>query len=323
MKQEMKESGESNMNRAEVLASAVAQFERRNKFIHGFGYAFKQDQVKKYYYFKLKEDQLHNVFSVTKTVTSIALGIALKRCNLTLDVTLGTLFMETLAHSDPQSMIRLEDLLTMRSGYAWDEQSMHHNKDIHTPWFGRDKLVQQALRRSMDSQPGQRFNYDSLNSHILSAVIHALTGLTTQAFADIHIFKPLGIKHAYWECDADGLAFGGHGLYMTLSELLALGVALNDQEQMIQWVGDSYYKGMKTGMVQVPHRPYSYGYHTWIGVLAKKPYFAAFGFNGQRIICIPDEGVLVTFAKIWPEFGPLDAFFEAWLMAEKEGKKDA
>lgn len=311
------------MNRIEVLESTVDQFKRKNKFIHGFAYALRQDDAKKYHYFGLEEDQLHNVFSITKTVTSVALGMALKEHQRGVDITLGELFKRELAYDDPQSAITLEDLLTMRSGYVWDEQSMHQKKGLDLPWFERSNLVKLALTRPVDGLPGEHFNYDSLNSHILSAVIALLTGMTTQAFVDLYIFKPLGINHAYWECDGDGLAFGGHGLYMTLSELLALGVALNNDEQMIRWVGEPYYLGMKTGLVQVPNRPYAYGYHTWVGNLGHRRYFAAFGFNGQRIICLPDEGVLVTLAKVWPEFGPLDAFFEAWLKAEKEGYKNA
>ena len=75
-------------------------------------------------------------------------------------------------------------------------------------------LVKFILNRPMSSAPGDVFNYDSCNSHLLSAILTKLTGMSALEYAKAKLFGPLGIKDVYWPHDPQGISVGGGGLYL-------------------------------------------------------------------------------------------------------------
>ncbi len=306
------------MTRQKVIEAAIMHFQKRRKKLEGFGYSFEKGKQRALFYNGLSQDQVHMTFSVTKTVTSLALGMCLKELNEKVELTLKAVFKHFLFEDPRVGTIKLHDLLTMSSGFEWDEKEHFKSADLTMPWTHESNLVEYALKRPLNYTPGTVFNYDSLNSHILSGVIKQMTGKSIQDYCTKKLFEPLEMTSAIWELDSMGLGYGGHGLSLTLADLLVLGEALQNKALLNQWVGESYYEGMKKGFFKVPQSNYAYGYHTWIGKLGQQPYFAAFGHGGQRIICLSEGGVLVSFGKIWPEFGPLDRFFEEWLNAESD-----
>lgn len=300
------------MSRNQILEEAILNFKKRRKSLHGFGYHSEDDGADSLYYIDLAKDQLHNVYSVTKTVTAVAVGMALHENQLTVAEELRAIFQYYDLGQKKQGSITVRDLLLMTSGYVWDEKELFSSADSIVE-KNQTSLLKRVLDRHLAHEPGSRYHYDSMNSHILSGVVNEVTGLHLQAYVKSRIFQPLGIESFLWDTDPEGLAFGGYGLYMRLEDMVAFGKALNDEQQMHRWVGEDFYAGMKTGIHMVPYGGYRYGYHTWTGTIGKKSYFAAFGHGGQRIVCLSSGEVLVSLGKIWPEFGPLDKFFAAWL----------
>jgi len=256
--------------------------------------------LEEYPYPGFNESSLSDTWSVTKSVISILVGIALDEGYISsLDEAMVSFFPDrTIANLDSQKeSITLKHLLTMKSGLQWgtsEGSAMLQSSD----W------VQYVLDRPMAHTPGETWNYNSGAVHILSAILNNTIGMTPSAFAEIHLFQPLGIVEYEWMADPQGLDFGGYGLQLTLQDMAKIGfLFLNkgtwDAEQIVSaaWVEDSttaYSTGCERSGLNG-----DYGYLWWI----KSSYnaYCAFGLYGQFICVLPDHNViLVTKSSIMP-----------------------
>jgi CubicO group peptidase (beta-lactamase class C family) len=246
------------------------------------------------------ESTLSNTWSVTKSIISILIGIALEEGYISsLDETMISFFPDrTIANLDSQKeSITLRHLLAMKSGLQWstdDTNIMRQSSD----W------VQYALDRPMSHTPGETWNYNNGAAHILSAILNNSIGMTPSAFAEIHLFQPLGIDEYEWEVDPKGLNSGGRGLQLTLQDMAKIGfLYINngtwDAEQIVssEWVENStkvYSTGCAgAGVVS------EYGHLWWV----KSSYngYCAFGTDGQFVWVFPQHNmVFVTKASRLP-----------------------
>ena len=243
------------------------------------------------YYPPYKQDTKHGLHSVTKSVVSAFVGIAIQEGYIkgvddaVLDFYPGRRFEN---HDALKRSITLEHLLTMSSGLEWDWDKM-----VSTPDW-----VQYTLDQPVVSEPGTEFFYSSGNAHVLSAIIQETSGLNTLDFAQRYLFEPLGISDVRWKTDLEGIAKGGWGMAMTPRDMAKLGyLYLNqgmwDGEQIIpaEWIAASTER-----YVQVPEplEPWDLymGYLWWIH--GDGPY-AAHGTKGQFIYVIPESDLVVVF----------------------------
>jgi CubicO group peptidase (beta-lactamase class C family) len=150
----------------------------------------------------------------------------------------------------------------------------------------------------MSALPGTVWNYNTGSSHLLSAILQEVTGTTTQAFAQAHLFDPLGISNVAWSADQGGITTGGWGLRLTPRDMAKLGyLYLNDGvwdgEQIVPaaWIQDSVERRFQ---VPNPLEPWDlyYGYSWWLHQIG--PY-AAHGRHGQFIYVLPDLDLVVVF----------------------------
>ena len=138
---------------------------------------------------------VHDVASVTKSIMTTLIGIAADQGKLTLDDPLLSFFPDrTIANRDARKeRITVRHLASMTSGLdctaANDEQTLQEMQQ--SPDY-----VQFTLDRKMISEPGQHFVYCSPGMHLLSAILQQATGMTALAFAQQHLFQPLGIDLA-------------------------------------------------------------------------------------------------------------------------------
>ena len=246
------------------------------------------------------ESSLTTTWSITKSVISILVGIALDQGNISsLDETMVSFFPErTIANLDSQKeSITLRHLLTMKSGLQWGTSEISAIRQS-SDW------VQYVLDRPMAHTPGETWNYNSGAVHILSAILNKTIGMTPSAFAEIHLFQPLGIVEYDWLVDPQGLDFGGYGLQLTLQDMAKIGfLFLNngtwDGEQIVSavWVENSttvYSTGCGTAGFHG-----DYGYLWWIR--SSDNGYCAFGLDGQFIWVFPNHNVIfVTKSGIMP-----------------------
>lgn len=241
-----------------------------------------------------------DVRSITKSFISTLIGISLAEKNIpNLDQTILSYFPEYKAHNiDPRkAAITVRDLLTMKSGIAWDEEHEFERLSLSDNW------IQYIFSLPMMDEPGDVFNYSSGVSHILSALIQRVTNTNTLDFAQQGLFSPLGIHRVNWQTDPMSIPLGFSGLSLSVRDLAKLGLLYarhgiwNDRRILMpDYVQDSTRSWSSGGYPDDAE----YGYHWW--VLPSKlhsAYFAA-GYGGQYLWIVPELDLLaVTTAESW------------------------
>lgn len=239
------------------------------------------------YFQEYNETAIHQVYSVTKSIMSCLIGIAVEENLLTVNQTLLSFFSDRVIENldTAKENITVEHLLTMSSGLAWIEA-------IHDSiFFTSEDPVQYLLDRPMDTVPGEIFNYNTGAAHLLSAILQNVTELTTLSYAQEKLFDPLGIENVDWDIDPQGIYFGGHGLSLRPQDMAKFGfLYLNNgtwnAEQIISenWVSTSRTKYNYTA------EAFDYGYLWWL--YPQYDSYSAEGFLGQIIHVFPEYDLI-------------------------------
>ncbi len=243
----------------------------------------------------------HSMQSVTKSVTSILIGIAKDRGKkIVLDGKLTTYLPEykDLISNNGKSEITLEHLLTMKAGLEWNE--LHAPSSLQQMIWSSD-AIKYVLERKLVDPPGQRFFYSSGLSTVLGKILKNTTGSDALQYADEHLFTPLGITDYDWGKTADGSISTGAALFLRPRDMAKLGyLFLKDgawkDRQIVskKWVRESIYPHV-TGD---PISGTGYGYQWWrgttrIGDRDIDAFYAA-GHGGQFIVQIPSLDVITV-----------------------------
>jgi CubicO group peptidase (beta-lactamase class C family) len=235
----------------------------------------------------------HNQASVTKSLMTTLIGIAVDQDQIDLDQTMVSFFPDrTIGNLDERKAnITVRHLVSMRNGM----QSGCEPGDMPTidAMRANPDWVQAALDRPMVAEPGTTFCYDSPGMHILSAILQESTGLTAMEFAQQNLFGPLGIQDAIWDVDPQGYNRGWGDVHLTPESVAKIGYLWLHQgnwngQQIVShdWVLSS----VRRYSTEVGHDS-GYGYGWWIN---DSHYFAA-GRGGQTVRVIPALNmVLVT-----------------------------
>ncbi len=261
-------------------------------------------------------DKLHTLQSVTKSFTSALVGIAISRGEFKgVEEKVLDFFpdIEGIGSMDERkASLRLEDLLTMRTGTDFHERGEGSplSQMMRLPG-GWDKFY---LDRPMLQPPGTGFNYDSGGVILISAMLKSRTGMHAAEYAERFLFGPLGIEKKMWQRNQAGHSHAGGGLALTARDAAKFGLLyLNNgrwgDEQVVpeNWVRES--SRQRVDLAGPGKPPYGYGYLWWI--YAPDPrgktgqdIYAARGRFGQYIIVVPEHDiVVVVFAMSTPGSG--------------------
>ena len=164
---------------------------------------------------------LHNVKSMAKSFTSALAGIAIGAGDLESDrEPIGSLLPEVFAtvHERAKRDITVRDLLTMRSGLEWQEYGPSAVQMTASPDW-----VRFVLERPLIHPPGTHFNYSTGDAQLLAAVLQQATGMTLLDYADLYLFRPLGITQRRWPADPQGITIGGAELALTPRDMAKFG----------------------------------------------------------------------------------------------------
>ncbi|MFT3728164.1 MAG: serine hydrolase [Terricaulis sp.] len=244
---------------------------------------------------------LHDMRSISKSVTSLAWGIAqgrgktppLQTCVLDLYPELSDL------KRDGRERITLEHLLTMSNGLEWNEENYGSplNDEMALYWRGSQARV--TLERRVVAAPGAHFNYCGGNTAIIADLLTRFTDKSLPDFVDEYLFAPLGIDTWSWYRDYRGrpLAFAGlrlrpRDMIRIGRMILANGAADGRQVVPAEWVATSIAPHVATG------DGLNYGYFWWLGSVdalgGTHNYAAGFGNGGQRLFIVPGLGLTVA-----------------------------
>jgi len=244
------------------------------------------------YYNGTRPSRPANVKSVSKSVISALVGIAVDRGHITsLDQPIADFLPEMAGAADDKRAIRIVDLLTMQSGL---ESTSGRN---YGAWVQSRNWVRDAVRRPLLSPPGTEMDYSTGSSHLLSAILTRATKQSTWQFAQEVLATPLGFSLARWPQDPQGIYFGGNDMLMTPRQMVAFGELYLGRGR----VGDArIVPGSYVDASFVPRgqsrwgRDRYYGYGWWIRDLAGHPTFYAWGYGGQFIFVVPTLDLVVT-----------------------------
>ncbi|MDO4357899.1 MAG: serine hydrolase [Clostridia bacterium] len=150
-------------------------------------------------------DSLKLMFSMTKSISALAIGIAWDRGLLRLDDRVAELLGECAPSNRSEHLDRMEvrHLLTMSSG-------IHEN--TYAALYPQPDWVRAFLAQDFAHEPGTFYRYSTHGSHMLSALITQASGQSLEEFMNEHLFFPMGIFEAQWETSPEGLTAGGMGL---------------------------------------------------------------------------------------------------------------
>lgn len=231
---------------------------------------------------------LHVSHSLCKSVTAMAVGIAVKEKYLSENDKITDIFKDELPDTVHEHMnkITLKHLLTMSSGVKFNEAGAV----LGNEW------IKKFLSSEVMFEPGSDFRYNSLNSYMLSAAVCRRTGLSLSEYLSRKLFTPMGITDFYWEKSPDGIEKGGWGLYMSIYDYARLGqLYLNGGVwNGIGLVPEEWVKKSVSPLISKPNSPCyeGYGYQTWLS--KNRDGFVFSGMFGQNVFVFPKRNIVIA-----------------------------
>lgn len=259
-----------------------------------------------------REGLPHILNSVSKTFTSMAVGLAIYEGRLSLDERIVDIFPEHCPENPSEYLkeITVEHLLTMSCGHSTDP--------TYKSWEVKDRSwIRFFMEHPVTHKPGTLFCYNSLGTYVLSAIVQKKTGEKIADYLYPRLFRPLGINNVNWAESHEGINTGGWGLYLKTEDLAKMGLMILQKGKFNgrQVIPDGWIEAASTA--QVPCVPagmnsdeadklkkaaktsdwlQGYGYQMW---RCRHNAFRADGAKGQYIIMVPEKNaVIVTTADI-------------------------
>jgi CubicO group peptidase (beta-lactamase class C family) len=274
--------------------------------------------VFEHYRSDLGPETLHDINSVTKTVVGLAVGAALHEGLLPpLDTPVGQILPQMRERDLDRRVkrITLRHLLTMTSGFEWDQSVVDECVLGPCEQFSREESRLRFILRRPIAQPGMRFEYDSHAVQLLSQVIESVSGRTLECYTRDALFAPLGIAAGEWISDEDGHTFGGRGLMLRTRDMIDLGLLMMHRGV---WRGariideafiDEAISVQSDG--GPPMDDAQYGYLCWID----PRYVFAAGHGGQFIFIARRERIVAAVAsEIHPPTEHVRRLFEQFVL---------
>jgi CubicO group peptidase (beta-lactamase class C family) len=270
------------------------------------------------YFYPYRRGATHDVASVTKSITSMLVGIATDRGYLLGDQQpVVDIFAERNIKNldDQKRAVTLAHLLTMTSGldcrYETAEPTLREM--MHS-----QEWVPFMLDLPMVAKPGSHFVYCSGGFHLLSGIISHKTGQSALEFARNHLFGPLGIKEVRWPSDPQGVSRGWGDLRMLPQDMAKIGYLFLKQGQ---WKGrqvlhPSWIAKSTQSWIELPGREQSYGYGWWVYPHRTPMMYEALGRGGQRISVCPEKNLVAVLTGGGFEPGDFKSFIDAALKSD-------
>ena len=271
------------------------------------------------YFFPYDGSTRHDVASVTKSVTSILIGLAIDRGHIrNANEPILPFFpaYKPSENKDVNPVRTIKDLLTMQSGWdcGFEPNEARLFEMRHSPnWVGF------MFDLPTVAGPGTRWAYCSGNCHVLSALLTRATGTNALAFARRNLFEPLGISDAYWSSDADGSNHGWGDLQLHPLDMAKLGQLFLQRGRwgQRQILAESWVKLSTAPHVQKTSNRDRYGFYWWVKDESFPGMFEAVGRGGQRITVWPEKDLVVVFTGGGFEPGDLSGFLLKSLKSDK------
>ena len=267
---------------------------------------------------------LHSMQSVSKTVTSIILGIAITRGDFKAGLDTPVLHYFDAAKvknvDARKQRMTLRDVLTMSTGLEWNEEVPYDDPRSDSSLMeATDDWVQYVIDKPMAEEPGKHFNYSSGATELLPYIFKKETGQDIEEYGKNYLFSPLSIDY-YWKRTPLGVVDSEGGLYLRGEDLAKIGYLFlqngmwkNQRIVSADWVEQSLTPRLdaEEGM--------KYGYKWWLYPRKGSHQFIwmCLGFGGQRLMVLPEEQLIVVFTgwQILGDDAPIPSLVDRILAA--------
>ena len=228
----------------------------------------------------------HVTHSMCKSITGMAIGLLIEEGKLSLDENIYDIFQKNLNPFTKifRPKITVENLLTMTSGVTFNESGIVSGNDWLTSY----------MNSSITGTPGENFQYNSLNTYVLSAIVTERTGQTLTEYLEPRLFAPLGITRYFWETCPKGITKGGWGLFLCAEDMAKLGqLYLQKGKWQDQQIIPEFWVEVSTAKHKESiEGTYGYGYQLWME--ARPGSFEFNGMLGQNVIVYPDMNMVIV-----------------------------
>ncbi|MEG0227420.1 MAG: serine hydrolase [Lachnospiraceae bacterium] len=233
----------------------------------------------------------HITHSLCKSITGMAIGMLIEEGKLSLEDRVIDIFgkRKNILGAIRQRDVTVKHLLNMTSNVSFNEAGI----------IWGNEWTKGFLESAVHDTPGTGFEYNSMNSYMLSAIVTELTGQSMMEYLEPRLWEPLGITKVFWETSPRKITKGGWGLFLCAEDAAKLGQLYLQKgnwkgEQILpeEWVEASVTK-QSEGLLEQGGN--SYGYQIWMG--KREGSFNYNGMLGQNILVYPDlQMVLMTYA---------------------------
>ncbi|WP_434046820.1 MULTISPECIES: serine hydrolase domain-containing protein [Sorangium] len=238
----------------------------------------------------------HLLYSLTKSFTSVAVGLAIADGLLSLDDRVVDVLPDNVPAdiSEQGRRLTVHHLLSMTAG--------HRTDSLAEAWqLEPGDLVKGFLRVPFTEAEGTRHTYDNSTTFVLARMVERVTGRGLPELLDERLFKPMGVEHAEWDRVASGAAFGFHGLHLTteavaaFGELLLRGGRWGDRRLVPrEWVELATRRHIETLQIEdwseSPDSLCGYGYQFW---MSRHGYRGQGAFS-QLCVVVPSHDLVVA-----------------------------
>jgi CubicO group peptidase (beta-lactamase class C family) len=279
---------------AELDFATIEQQAQTLPRLHSLLISRKGELVFERYYNGKDIYQPANMKSASKSVISALVGIAIDQGLIeSVQQPIVDFFPEYLVEGDADTkrQITVEDLLTMQSGL---ETTSNRN---YGKWVLSNDWVEFVLSQPIVAPVGEKMIYSTGSTHLLSAILTRVSGMSTKEYAQRNLATPLGFSMAYWSQDPQGIYFGGNDMELTPRNMLAFGQLylhegnVNGQQILpSQWVERSHFPHATSPRGQGRF----YGYGWWLRDLAQMLVPVAWGYGGQLIFVVEEYDLVIV-----------------------------
>jgi len=241
-------------------------------------------------------DRIENRQSITKSITSLAVGISIARGELPgVGATVADLFPDESTRLDEvRRSITLGDLLTMRSGLDLDND--HFSIDM---WVDRPREpLHYMLSRPLYADPGERFFYRDLDPQVVGYALTHATGRSEEGLVRERLFEPLGITDAFWPAGDDGVNHGADSLHLRARDLARFGQLCLQRGTWegvelvpAAWIDDATSPHVATRNLDDRGEPIGYGYYFWV---VSGLGYSMVGHGAQYVFVSPAHALVVV-----------------------------
>lgn len=280
-----------------IAPAAIARFvqaiEENGLELHSLMLVKDGDVVAEGWWHPYKPELKHSLFSLSKSFTSSAIGLAVEEGLLSLDDRVAAFFPED-APAEPCANLeamQVRHLLMMGTGHTSDTMDALHRAEDGN-W------VRAFLACPVDKAPGSHFLYNTGATYMLSAILHKVAGIDLLDYLQPRLLEPLGIEGAVWDRCPRGLSAGGFGLNITTEDIARFGLLyLNkgawEGRQLLaaDWVAEATSKQIPNGDGGDSDWVQGYGYQFW---RCRHGAYRGDGAFGQYCVVLPDQDAVLA-----------------------------